>query len=120
MLGGVPPQTSVRKGADFVFVPFLINPGNHPVVFESIPDNLEYYGLAIDPETGRVSGRLTRDLDALFISARLVEVAQEQSMTPHGIIGPVCNSIIPGQNVFGNPPFTDSNGYSKYYRCVDP
>lgn len=102
-----------------MFVPFLLNPGKHPIVFESIPDNLAEYGLTFDTQTGRVAGKLIKDLEALSISARTVENAHEQVTTPHGIIGPVCSRVVLNQHVFGNPPLVDSNGNAKYYRCVD-
>lgn len=113
LIGGVPPQHSVRPGADFVFVPFLINPGNHPVVFESTPDNLQQYGLAIDPQTGTVTGKLVKNIEALTITARTTELPQK--LTPHGVIGPLCASIRPGETAFG--PWATDDG--KYYRCLN-
>lgn len=133
VLGGVPSQSSVRPGSEFVFTPFIINPGNHRIVFESSPSNLVQYGLALDHKTGAISGRLTRTIEGLSISASIDEIDPDQAIVPHGLIGPICDRIrdSPGddnpshwiyddqQNVYGNPAFTDSNGVKRYYRCVE-
>ena len=133
MLGGVPPQSSVRSGSEFVFTPFLINPGNHRVVFESSPSNLVQYGLSIDHKTGTIRGILTRTIEALSISAIIDESDPDQAIVPHGLIGPICNRIEPDatyhdyqgdwinrqRNVYGTPALVDSNGNRRYYRCVD-